>query len=64
VRAVLEALHDAYPGLYRCLCNATGAVRTHIHLFVNDDFLHHRNGLDTRLESGAVLSVFQAVSGG
>lgn len=64
VRAVLEALQHEYPALYRCICNETGTVRPHINLFLNNDLLHRRNGLDTRLEAGHVLSVFQAVSGG
>ena len=64
VRAVLEALQHEYPTLYRCICNETGTVRPHINLFLNNDLLHRRNGLDTRLEAGHVLSVFQAVSGG
>lgn len=64
VRAVLEELNREYPSLHRCICDETGAVRRHISLFVNNDLLPHRQGLDTRLESGDVLSVFQAVSGG
>ena len=64
VRDVLEELKRRYPSLYQCICDETGAVRQHVSLFVNNDFLPHRNGLDTRLESGDVLSVFQAVSGG
>jgi len=64
VRDLLVRLNQEHPGLYRCLCDETGAVRRHINLFVNDDFLFNRQGLDTRIEAGDVVSVFQAVSGG
>jgi len=33
-------------------------------LFVNADFIGQRQGLDTPLQRGDVVSVFQAVSGG
>ncbi len=64
VREVLDELKREYPALQRCICDETGAVRLHINLFVNNDFLRDRNGLDTRLQPGDVVSVFQAVSGG
>ena len=64
VRDVLLELSQKHPELYRCLCNETGVLRQHINLFVNDDFLRDRNGLDTRLVAGDVVTVFQAVSGG
>jgi sulfur-carrier protein len=64
VRDVLEELNRQHPNLYQSICNETGAVRQHINLFVNNDFLRDRNGLDTQLAPGDVVSVFQAVSGG
>ena len=64
VRAVLEALRREHPALFQCICNETGALRQHVHLFVNNDLLGRRDGVDTRLEPGDVLSVFPAVSGG
>jgi molybdopterin synthase sulfur carrier subunit len=64
VREVLDELNRRHPSLFQCICDETGAVRRHINLFVNNDFLRDRNGLDTRLAPGDVVSVFQAVSGG
>lgn len=61
---VLDDLSRRHPNLYQCICDETGAVRRHINLFVNNDFLRDRNGLGTRLAPGDVVSVFQAVSGG
>lgn len=64
VGELLRQLQRQYPALHRCLCNETGAVRQHIHLFLNDDFVCKPHGLETRLNAGDVVSVFQAVSGG
>lgn len=64
VRDALAELQQSQPSLYRSVCDETGAVRRHVNLFVNDAFLHQREGLDTVLEPGDVLSIMPAVSGG
>jgi molybdopterin converting factor small subunit len=64
VRAALAQLQIDYPTIYRSVCDETGAVRQHVHLFVNDSFLRDLDGLDTRLASGDVLTIMPAVSGG
>lgn len=64
VRDLLDEVRRKYPVLFSCVCDETGAVRRHINLFVNHDFLRDREGLDTKLKPGDVVSVFQAVSGG
>ena len=64
VRAALEQLERSHPLLYRSICDDTGAVRRHVNLFVNNSFLHDREGLDTVLAPGDVLSIMPAVSGG
>lgn len=64
VRAALEQIEQIHPSLYRSVCDETGAVRRHVNLFVNDSFLHQREGLDTALHSGDVLTIMPAVSGG
>lgn len=46
VRAALARLEQNNTLLYRSICDETGAVRRHINLFVNDSFLHKREGLD------------------
>ena len=64
VRAVLEELERLYPDLYRNICDDTGAVRRHINLFVNTLHMRDRQGLDTPLAPGDVLTILPAVSGG
>ena len=64
VRAVLDELERRHPSLYRGICDDTGAVRRHVNLFVNNDHMRDRNGLDTALVSGDEIFILPAVSGG
>lgn len=64
VSAALEFLRKEHVMLYRSVCDETGAIRPHVNLFVNDAFLHELGGLDTRLETGDVLTIMPSVSGG
>ena len=64
VRAVLEELERRYPTLHRSVCDETGTVRRHINLFINQDHIRDRNGLDTLLASGDAVTILPAVSGG
>jgi molybdopterin converting factor small subunit len=64
VRAALERIERSYPALYRSVCDETGAVRRHVNLFVNSAHVRDREGLDTALVPGDVLTIMPAVSGG
>ena len=64
VAALLREIEDHCPALYPCICDETGALRRHLNLFLNDQLLDAQSELDTRLQSGDVVSLFQAVSGG
>ncbi len=54
--------HEVYVGV----CDETGTVRQHIHLFVGTDFISPRDPrtLATELKPGDVLTIWTAVSGG
>jgi molybdopterin converting factor small subunit len=64
VRAALEQIERSHPPLYRSICDETGAVRRHVNLFVNESHVRDRDGLDTALVAGDVLTILPAVSGG
>jgi molybdopterin converting factor small subunit len=64
VRAALEQLERNQPALYRRICDETGAVRRHVNLFVNTSHVRDREGLDTALAPGDVVTILPAVSGG
>jgi len=64
VRAALEQLGRSHPSLYRSICDETGRVRGHVNLFVNTSLVRDREGLDTALVPGDVITILPAVSGG
>lgn len=64
VRAALEQLERSHPALYRSVCDETGSVRRHVNLFVNTCDVRDREGLDTVLVPGNVVTILPAVSGG
>ncbi len=64
VGAALEQLERSHPSLYVSICDETGAVRRHINLFVNTSHVRDREGLDTALVPGDVITILPAVSGG
>lgn len=64
VRAALAQLERNHPALYRNVCDETGAVRRHIGVFVNTAHVRDREGLDTTLVAGDVVTILPAVSGG
>jgi molybdopterin converting factor small subunit len=64
VRGALEQIEQSHPALYRSICYETGTVRRHVNLFVNTSDVRDREGLDTALVSGDVLTILPAVSGG
>jgi molybdopterin converting factor small subunit len=64
VRAVLDELERNHPSLYQNICDETGSVRRHLNVFVNSSHMRDRNGLDTALAPGDVVTILAAVSGG
>jgi MoaD family protein len=64
VRAALEELERIYPALYRSVCDETDRLRRHVNLFVNASDIRDREGLDTALVPGDVVTILPAVSGG
>jgi len=64
VKSALLELERAQPALYVNLCDETGRVRRHLNLFVNSDHMRDRDGIDTPLNDGDVVTILAAVSGG
>ena len=64
LRVVLEELERRHPALHRSICDDTGAVRRHVNLFVNTNHMRDRDGIDTPLAPGDVVTILPAVSGG
>lgn len=64
VRQLLLALANEHPQVYVRLCDERGEPRPHINVFINDDHIRARAGLDTQLSAGDVVFLLPAVSGG
>lgn len=64
VRAVLDSLERSYPALYPNVCDETGTLRRHLNVFVNADNIRDRDGVETPLTAGDVVTILPAVSGG
>ena len=64
VGAALEEIERKHPLLYRNLCDETGTVRRHLNVFVNASHIRDRDGLDTAVAPGDVVTILAAVSGG
>lgn len=62
----LDCLAFRQPNLYQSICDETGAVRKHIHVFINHDFIDLKaNPTPNRLlKDGDVMTIWTAVSGG
>lgn len=64
IRALLAQLARQYPQVHVCVCDERGEPRPHINVFVNNDHVRARAGLDTPLSAGDLVTILPAVSGG
>lgn len=64
VGAVLEALEAVHPGFKDRLLDGEGALRRFVNLYVADDDVRFRDGLDTEVADGETVSIIPAVAGG
>lgn len=64
VRGLLAELARQHPQVHVRLCDERGEPRPHINVFVNDDHVRARAGLETPLTAGDVVTILPAVSGG
>jgi len=64
LRGALAEIARLDPRLYRAVCDETGRVRRHVNVYVNDDHVSERGGLDATLAPGDVITLLPAVSGG
>jgi molybdopterin converting factor small subunit len=64
VRELLAQLATLHPQVHVRLCDERGDPRPHINVFVNDDHIRARAGLETPLVAGDLVMILPAVSGG
>jgi molybdopterin synthase sulfur carrier subunit len=63
VRAVIDNLEGAHPGLRERLLDDKG-IRRFVNLYLGDEDVRFLDGLDTQLKSGDELSIIPAIAGG
>ncbi|MYH41371.1 MAG: MoaD/ThiS family protein [Chloroflexi bacterium] len=64
VRAVLDALDDAYPGFDHLVYDREGRVPAHINIYVNNRAIDELAGVETELSDGDQMAVIPALAGG
>jgi molybdopterin synthase sulfur carrier subunit len=63
VRAVIDNLESAHPGLRDRLLDEKG-IRRFVNVYLGDEDVRFLDGLDTRLKAGDELSIIPAIAGG
>ncbi len=64
VAEVLDQLEAAHPGFKERLLDPEGGLRRFVNLYVADDDVRFREGLDTEVADGDTVSIIPAVAGG
>ena len=64
VGEALESLWEIHPALRDRVLNEQGEIRTHVNIFAGTADVKRLKGLQTRVNSGSELHIFNAVSGG
>ncbi len=64
VGEVLKALDAAHPGIAERLFDDQGGLRRFVNVFVADDDVRFRDGLDTPVAEKDTVSIIPAVAGG
>lgn len=63
VRAVIDSLERAHPGLRERLLDDKG-IRRFVNVYLGDEDVRFLDGLDTKLQPGDELSIIPAIAGG
>ncbi len=64
VAAVLDNLESAHPGFKERLLDGEGGLRRFVNLYVADDDVRFRDGMETPVAEGDTVSIIPAVAGG
>jgi molybdopterin synthase sulfur carrier subunit len=64
VREVLDNLTARYPGIGERLMDEKGDLRRFINIYVNEEDIRFREGVQTLLKEGDEMSIIPAIAGG
>jgi molybdopterin synthase sulfur carrier subunit len=64
VRAALDGLESAHPGIKAKICDEAGNLRRFINVYANQEDIRFLDNLETPLGEGAELQIVPAIAGG
>lgn len=64
IQDVIEDIERQFPGLKARICDEQGELRRFVNLYWNDEDVRFKDGLDTAIADGDVLSIVPAIAGG
>ena len=64
VRDALAQTAARWPAVMDRVLTEQGVLRRHVNVFVGDESIAFLDGLDTRVDDGATITIVPAVSGG
>ena len=64
VAALIEELESKHPGIKERLCDANGAVRRFVNVFVGEEDIRFLDELQTAVAAGDEVSIVPAIAGG
>lgn len=64
VKKVFEVLDQRYPGIEDQIYNEENQLRDYLNIFIDDEDIRFKDGLETSLEEGTEISIIPAIAGG
>ena len=64
VRELVADLEQQFPGIKDRICDAEGAVRRFVNIFVRDEDIRFLQNLDTPIKDSDEVSIVPAIAGG
>jgi molybdopterin synthase sulfur carrier subunit len=64
VGGLIDALENRHRGFRDRLCDSSGALRSYVRLFVNDEDIRHLQDRRTPLKAGDIVAIVPAIAGG
>jgi molybdopterin synthase sulfur carrier subunit len=64
IAEIIDALQAEFPGIKERLCTETGDLHRFLNIYLNDEDIRFKEGLQTSLSDGDELSIIPAIAGG
>jgi len=64
IAEVVDDLERQHPGIKERICEPDGSIRRFVNVFLGDEDIRFLDGVNTRVDDGASMSIIPAVAGG